>query len=192
MDEVWYVSYGSNMSRQRLLCYLKGGCPPGGARTYPGARDPSPPTEAVAVHLPGRIYFAGHSLTWGGGMAFYDHHEPGPTPARAYRITVGQFADITAQEMRREPVANGPLEQLLAGGLTDSSHRVGPGRYETLVDVGARDGLPMLTFTSPGGLDRAEHVAPTAAYLAMLTQGLREGHGWSDERIAVYLEGVLP
>lgn len=192
MAQVWYVSYGSNMSQQRLLCYLQGGCPPGGAREYPGARDKTPPAAAEPVELPGRVYFAGRSLTWGGGMAFYDYALPGPTPARAYRITAGQFVDITAQEMRRPPVAGSDLERLLTVGLPEPVHRCGPGRYETLVQVGERDSLPMLTFTSPGGASDAEPVPPSEAYLAMIAEGLRQGHGWDEEQIASYLGRITP
>jgi len=192
VDEVWYVSYGSNMSRTRLLSYLQGGRPPGGARAHPGARDPRPPRADMPVDLPGRVYFAGRSLTWGGGIAFYDHNRPGPTPARAYRITIGQFADITAQEMSRDPVPDSPVEQLLSAGAITGFHVIGPGRYETLVNVGEHEGLPMLTFTSPDGIDDVAHAAPTTAYQAMLAQGLRAGHGWPDEKIAAYLDDVLP
>src|SRR4051794_35717515 len=97
---VWYVSYGSNMSRGRLACYLQGGRPPGAAITYPGARDTSPPLAEMGIELPGSIYFAGVSKVWGGGgMAFYDHSVPGPTPAKAYLITAEQFADVADQEM---------------------------------------------------------------------------------------------
>lgn len=192
MSQLWYVSYGSNMSRQRLLCYLQGGCPPGGARIYPGARDTSPPSADVPAELPGRVYFAGKSLTWGGGMAFYDHTRPGPTPARAYRISTGQFADITAQEMRRPPEAGSDLERLLTEGLPAPVHRCGPGRYETLVQVGERDGLPMLTFTSPGGAWDAEPAPPSQAYLAMIAEGLREGHSWDGNQIEAYFEQVVP
>ena len=192
MDEVWYVSYGSNMSRGRLLCYLQGGRPSGATQAQPGARDPRPPVADTPAHLPGRVYFAGNSLTWGGGIAFYDHDRPGPTPARAYRITIGQFADITAQEMGREPVAGSEVEELLAAGAPAGSYMIGPGRYETLLNVGEREGLPMLTFTSPDGFDGVTHAAPSSAYLAMLARGLREGHGWADEQIAGYLDSVLP
>lgn len=99
--KVWYASYGSNLCSERLTCYLAGGRPEGGRRTYPGARDTTPPTDSVALTLPGRIYFAQQSTTWGGGIAFYDHRRAGPTPARAYLVTVEQFADIAMQEMER-------------------------------------------------------------------------------------------
>lgn len=192
ISDVWYVSYGSNMCRDRLLTYLRGGRPPGALRSYAGARDPSPPQEDVAVELPGRRYFAGESPTWTGGIAFYDHDEPGPTPARAYRVTAGQFADIAAQEMHREPMVGDPVEAVVLSGLPGGRHTAGPGRYETLVEVGRRDGLPMLTFTSPHGFDAVPHTRPAPAYLAMLSRGLQEAHGWDEDRIGTWLRSVTP
>ena len=43
--EVWYVSYGSNMCRDRLRCYIEGGRPRGGALEYVGARDDTLPAR---------------------------------------------------------------------------------------------------------------------------------------------------
>src|SRR4051794_11503986 len=146
---VWYVAYGSNMAAARLACYLEGGCPPGGSRVNPGARDRTLPTRSEPVDLPGTTYFAGASPQWGGGVAFYDHDEPGRTAARAYLVTPGQLADIAAQEMYRLPAAGDPLEELVGGPL--DRHPPGPGRYETLVRVGELDGHSLLTFTSPHG-----------------------------------------
>ena len=185
---VWYVSYGSNMSRSRLDCYLVGGRPPGARRTYPGARDHAPPVADAAVELPGRLYFAGESSVWGGGVAFYDHDAPGPTPARAYLITIDQFVDVAAQEMHRHPSADDPLAHVLAEGLPDGRHVAGPGRYETLIMVGTREGLPMLTFTAPHGSVEVTHTPPRPNYLAMLADGLREAHGWDSRRSAAYFD----
>jgi len=185
------VSYGSNMARERLACYLRGGRPPGARRVYAGARDRSLPREDRPVHLPGRLWFAGESSVWGGGMAFYDHDTVGPTPARAYRITAGQLVDIAAQEMHRSPTQDDPLETVLLAGFS-GRHTAGPGRYETLLAVGHLDGLPMLTFTAPDAHAGLPHAAPSAAYLAMLAAGLREAHGWSDAEVEAYLATVLP
>jgi hypothetical protein len=187
--EVWYVSYGSNMCRARLAAYLMGGRPRGARKSYVGARHRRMPREDVAVDLPGRLYFAGESPTWGGGVAFYDHDEPGPTAARAYRITAAQFADIAAQEMHRLPQHDDPIERIVIEGIETGRHEAGPGHYETLVEVGRRDGLPMLTFTSPHGFDAVPHTRPSEPYLAMLAEGLRESRGWSDAEIRGYLEG---
>jgi hypothetical protein len=187
--EVWYVSYGSNMSGTRLTCYLEGGVPPGSSHENPGARDPRPPRHSVGVELPGSVYFAGESGQWGGGVAFYDHETPGPAAARAYLVTAQQFADIAAQEMHRVPDPEDPIEEIVLGGLApelEGRHHAGPGHYETLVEVGAIAGAPMLTFTAPHGADHVDHNDPSPGYLAMLAEGLREAHGWDTPRIEAY------
>ncbi|QIX27703.1 histone deacetylase [Nocardioides sp. JQ2195] len=190
-EEVWYVSYGSNMSRVRLACYIQGGRPPGAAVTYAGAHDRTIPAEDTPVVLPGSLYFAGDSRIWGGGTAFYDHDRPGPTPARAYRMTVGQFVDVAAQEMHRLPDPEDPLAGVVVAGLPDGRHEAGPGVYETLIEVGRRDDLPMLTFTAPHGLESVPHTRPQPAYLAMLAEGLHDAHGWSHEEIESYFTSVI-
>lgn len=190
--EVWYVSYGSNMSEQRLTAYLEGGIPPGGQRPNPGARDTSPPRRSVPVDLPGGLYFAGESAQWGGGVAFYDHDATGqgPTPARAYLITAAQFADVAAQEMYRLPQEGDPLEEVVIGGIDGGRHHAGPGHYETLVEVGRLEDVPMLLFTAPHGIDHAEHTQPSPAYLAMLAEGLRESRAWDEQRVAEHFRAL--
>lgn len=180
---VWYVAYGSNLRAARLACYLSGGCPDGGARTQPGCRDPRPPHRAVATALPGTLYFAGQSLTWGGGSAFYDPDILGEVPCRAYLVTLGQFSDIAAQEMRRSPATDLDLAPALATGRAE----LGPGRYETLLYVGELDGHPMLTLTAPRGVAGADLNAPTPPYLRTLAIGLAESHRWGPWRTAGYL-----
>lgn len=189
--DVWYVSYGSNLSRERLRCYLEGGQPLGALRAQPGARDPRPPAEDRPIELSGRLYFWGASTTWRGGTAFYDHHSPGPTAARAYRVTVAQLTDIAEQEMHREPREGSTLEAALTRGF-DGTYRAGPGRYETLVNAGTLDGLPMYTLTAPHRADTSPHMAPSEPYLAMIRTGLTESHGWSGEAIDAYLSRWLP
>lgn len=171
---VWYVSYGSNMARDRLACYLQGGRPPGAKVTYPGARDSTLPQAEAGIELPGTIYFAGESKVWGGGMAFYDHSVPGPTPAKAYLITAEQFADVAAQEMNRPPEPDSPLERLVFDLPSGSSHSVGPGGYETLLVLDDVDGVPMVTFTAAHGSTDTEHTQPQESYLTMLRTGTAE------------------
>lgn len=189
--DVWYVSYGSNMSSTRLNTYLEGGVPPGGRRQNPGARDSTPPRRSVPVDLPGALYFAGHSPQWGGGVAFYDHDatDPrwgGPTAARAYLLTAEQFIDVAAQEMYRIPQEGDPLEEVVIAGVDGGRHHAGPGHYETLVEVGRLDDAPMLLFTAPHGIDHVEHTQPSPAYLAMLADGLKECRHWDDDQVAEY------
>lgn len=183
---LWYVAYGSNMAAARLGCYLAGGTPPGGRRSYPGCRDTRAPRRSVPVLLPGGIYFALESLAWTGGLALYDPLLTGVAPARAYLITAAQFADLLTQEMYRE---QRPDVAVLDEAIRRGRARLGPGRYETLVYVGQRDGHPMLTFTAPWRAGDVAFNAPAPAYLAMLAGGLHEAHDWSAARITAYLGG---
>ncbi|MFJ8475654.1 histone deacetylase [Kitasatospora sp. NPDC094011] len=180
---LWYAAYGSNLHAARFACYLYGGRPEGAALACPGCRDRRPPRATAALTLPGTLYFAGSSPTWGGATASYDPAGPGPVPARGYLLTLGQFSDVAAQEMHRPPGADLDLTRVLATGRD----RAGPGRYETLLRVGSLGGRPVLTFTSPTGPAGARLAAPTGAYLRTLGAGLEEAHGWGPWRAAGYL-----
>ncbi|MDR7279000.1 histone deacetylase [Catenuloplanes atrovinosus] len=182
---IWYTAYGSNMHATRLGYYLGGGRPPGGRRTYPGCRDPSPPRRTVGSTLPGGIFFAGESPAWTGGAAFYDRHLPGTAAARSYLVTVSQFSDLAAQEMYRPPGTDLDLGPVLERGHV----RLGDGRYETMVHAGDLDGHPMITFTAPWSAREAALNAPAARYLEMISSGLHEAHSWSPPQIAAYLAG---
>jgi hypothetical protein len=186
LERIWYVAYGSNLAMARFRCYLSGGRPSGGSREYVGCRDPSEPTRTVGVEVPGSLVFAGASGVWAGGMAFYDRAAPGVTACCAYLITTEQFADVTAQELRRPP--GGDFARDLTGLLPDVESMVttGPGLYETVIRLGELDGAPMFTIThhDVAGLPPA---APSAVYLRWISIGLREAHGYDDARIARYL-----
>ncbi|WP_433158910.1 histone deacetylase [Kribbella sp. CA-247076] len=186
MDLVWYVAYGSNLALGRFRCYLAGGRPVGGARVYPGCRDPRGPARLAGVEVPGGLVFAGESRVWGGGSAFYDPAAPGRVAGRAYLLTTEQLGDVAAQEMRREP--GGEYARELAALLpeVDAVHAMGPGRYETVARVGERDGVPMFTVTH-GTVADLEPRAPTLPYLRWIAAGLIEAHAWSAHRVAEYL-----
>jgi hypothetical protein len=194
MDRVWYVAYGSNLAFDRFRCYLAGGRPAGGAREYPGCRDRTEPEQIEGVEISGGLLFAGESKVWGGGSAFYDPTATRGVAGRAYLLTPDQFGDVAAQEMWRLP--GSPFAVSLASLLPDvfELHTMGPGRYETVVRVGERDGVPMFTITHETAADLTP-VAPSATYLHWISTGLREAHGWDDAQIAEYLNkapGISP
>ncbi|MFE0423065.1 histone deacetylase [Streptomyces sp. NPDC058953] len=173
------------MSPERLGTYLRGGRPAGAVRGVPGCRDPRPPERTVAVELPGLLYFATRSPVWSGGRAFHDPEAPGTTWARAHLITAGQFSDIAAQEMYRTP---GPATDLdLTDALTHGRATLGPGRYETLVNPGWTEGIPVLTFTAPWRYHDVAGVSPSAGYLRHLAVGLLAAEVWEATAIARYL-----
>ncbi|MDA0563479.1 histone deacetylase [Streptomonospora sp. S1-112] len=173
------------MSRDRFDCYLAGGVPPGGSRANPGCSDTRPPRDVRRVWLPGGIYFALASPMWGGGLAMLDPGLPGAAPARAYLVTAGQFADIAAQEMYRDPGDPPDLRALAPGERL----RLGPGRYETLLRLGDIEGRPAFTFTAHWSQADVAPAAPAAAYLAVIGAGLLAAHGWSPARAGAYLAG---
>jgi hypothetical protein len=182
VKRLWYVAYGTNLSRARFLVYLQGGRPIEGARHHPGSRNPLAPERDAALMIPGGLRFVGKSSIWGGGMAIYDAEARDEVAARAYLITAEQFVDILAQEMRLEPGLDVDLAPVRETGW----HSFGPGRYQTLGQLGVRDGLPMLTFTSADVANHPVH-APSEGYLRTMATGLRESHGWTSARIGAYL-----
>ncbi|MFI6686722.1 histone deacetylase [Streptomyces sp. NPDC050485] len=182
-EPIWYASYGSNMRLDRLARYIEGGRPSGAARTYPGCRDRRLPAESVPVELRGALYFATRSPVWGGGRAFYDPLAEGRVLARAHLVSAGQFADIAAQEMYREPGADLDLGEVLSTGRSV----LGTGRYETLVRTGRIDGVPVLTLTAPWRMDEVVWTAPSEAYLKNLATGLLDMGTWDGDTVAAYL-----
>lgn len=190
----WYGCYGSNLAWARFRCYLEGGAPPGAAATQPGCRDASPPSGDRPVWLPGQVYFAHHAPSWGGGVAFLDTSSAARSPGRAYRVTLDQLADVTAQENRLAPGSlSFDVEHLVAA----RGAPVCAGWYGTVAPVGSVDGEPLLTITSgsPSPTDPAALSAPSLAYLRTIAGGLAETHGWPAATIAEHLHacpGVAP
>jgi hypothetical protein len=186
VQAVWYVAYGSNLALDRFRSYLRGGRPSGGLRPYPGCRDARDPARIFSLHVPGGLVFAGDSTVWGGGMAFFDRRAPGRVACRAYLISAEQFADVTAQEMRRP--SGGDFARELEGLLTqvESLQTLGPGHYETIVRLGVYEDAPLLTVTH-GDIADLVPAAPSAAYMSQISTGLHEAHLWGAERIGTYL-----
>lgn len=117
----------------------------------------------MPLTLPGSIYFAGESRVWGGGRAYYDPTVAGVVPARAYLITHEQFEDVHEQE---------------------------PPVYDRLIEVDVHDGVRMLTFTSKLLGSEVARTAPSPAYLDAIATGIREAHGWGENRIRQWLRDL--
>lgn len=190
MDEepVWYVSYGSNLDRDRLLCYLEGGRPAAAWRGNVGARDPSPPRDDRPVTIPHALFFADVSHVWTGGVAFVDHEvDPdAATLARAFLITTGQLGDIIAQESAR-PIGSVDLDDHVDELEADGRSVIGPGRYDTVLHCGEIDDVACLTFTGRSPLAETPLTTPAADYLSMVASGLRSAHGLDDGAVVDYL-----
>jgi hypothetical protein len=172
VQPIWYVAYGSNLSRERFRTYLQGGQPDGSGRNYPGCRDTSDELDSFGLLITGGVYFAGRSSGWGAGMAFYDPEPPAEVAARAYLITTEQFVDVLAQETLRSPGMALDLTPAFRG----DRYSDGVGGYPILVRVGCRSGVPLVTFTRHRR-SASTLVAPTVLYLAAMAAGLRRPTG---------------
>jgi len=182
---VWYAAYGSNLLPERFDRYVRGGRPDGALRTYAGCRDTSAPSGQRAMSLPGRVFFGGASQVWGGGMAFYDPAQPGPSYATAYRLTGEQFADVWCQERHRPVGELVPIDDVVAEG----DWRGGDGRYDRVLVVGSIEEEPVLTFTFAG--TRPGPNPPAPAYAATIRRGLVATHGLDDEAAAGYVDSLV-
>ena len=167
VHRVWYVAYGSNLCRERMGRYLD-----------------RPPHADRPVRIAHDLYFAGESRVWTGGIAFLDHPRRwrAGTLGRAWLLDGEQFDALLAAESGR---AHAAVE---AGGLRRGRRRsVGPGKYDTLLGLGRRRGVPVLTFTGPAPRTAVATNRPAEAYLATIADGLAEAHGLSRPQAATYL-----
>jgi hypothetical protein len=113
--------YGSNLLRGRFDCYVQGGKPDGAAKEYAGCRDKTPPRDARRVMLAHSLYFADHSESWGGAIAFIRRTvSDARTYGRIYLITYGQFNDVVRQENGRN--VPGPIVVPSFDALADGDY----------------------------------------------------------------------
>ena len=125
----WYCCYGSNLSKDRFLCYIKGGTPRYGKTRGRGCDDKNFLDQSIQYKMSYPLYFGlpkGRKATsnWGtGGVAFLDRYEKSGTTTlcRLWKVTSEQFGQIWDQE--------------------------GTGWYNELIKLDTVDGLPVFTFT---------------------------------------------
>lgn len=191
MDEggaslAWYVAYGSNLCRDRLLAYLEGAVAPQGpgaaagvdepgpraARygAHRGCADPTPPVEDRWFDIAHRVTFRGRSPRWGGGVAFLERNaEVGVrTEVRAWLLTVAQVLCIVGQEARLPAEPNPSVLDDLAVG---ESLVLGGGWYDTLLRLPDVEGRGAYAVTTGQDLLPA---AATDAYLVTIAAGRAE------------------
>lgn len=185
---VWYVSYGSNLSKTRFMAYLEGGTIAGNDVVYDGCTDTTPPVDDVALEVPHSLYFAGWSRrVWGGTSAAFITLESRPPSAlaRAYLITRGQFVEVVRQENANLTGVDDFDAKVERARQRGHTRMLATGSYCELVHCGERDGHPMLTFTA--SRNRTDLAPPSAAYLQVIGHGLQECHGLSKTEVVDYL-----
>ncbi len=169
-EYVWYVSYGSNMLKERFMHYIEGGSYEGSRSRQP-CSDTTHPLAVKTFEIPYDMYFGNISRSWElGGVSFLDASKKGHALGVAYLITKEQFEHVAAQE-------NG------------GRYPGGGEWYEDFIDLGKMDGFEVKTITN-NNLRRYNN--PCRAYLDTLHKGIRQNWpSMSDEEIDDYLKNCI-
>lgn len=167
---VWYVSYGSNMLKERLACYVKGGFCEHNGKTYTGCADKTMPERDVPVEIPYNMFFSNYNEgSWeNSAVAFLDTAKPGKAIGRAFLVTEEQFRDIHRQE--------------------------GPGIhwYSKTVRLDDIAGIPAYTFTNGEEKIREPIEMVSEAYKEVIMKGIRQMHpDMSKKKIRTYIESCV-
>ncbi|KAG5056559.1 hypothetical protein AAZX31_05G020700 [Glycine max] len=202
---IWYASYGSNMWKARLNCYLAGGQVEGMQKGCSGSVNRTLPKEILWKTFPCHIFFGRDSShSWGmGGVAFlnpeksFQHN----TYMCLYKISLEQFNDILFQENGLSLDAGSPLFDITT--LNAISYKefhslevVKGAWYGNVVYLGKELDIPVITMTcSLLDIERFKSGklplrAPNKAYANTLIKGLVDGEQLSEVEAIAYIEGA--
>ncbi len=184
-DFVWYASYGSNMNRDRFLCYIFGGTPKGSTQKERGCRDKILPKKERAYILNYQMYFSKISSRWNGGVAFIglDKSCSYATYSYMYLLSKEQFEDIVSQENNIE---NTDID--LYDVVESGSKKFRDSWYGNIVYIGDCEGDPVFTFTSTQNFKLEEARKPSKEYLFTIIIGLKREIGLNEDQILDYLK----
>jgi len=186
---VWYACYGSNLLLNRFLCYIQGGEISGANMVYPGCRDKTPPIMDKQIMIPHELYFSKESSIWENlGVAFIKpiKDKNKMTLGRMYLISSEQFIEVVRQENGLSPLDD-RLKIDFENLLQKDSMQIFANWYNTIVNLGSRDDVPIFTFTSNWSETEIELNLPGHNYLKILIKGIKETAGWSDPEVVDYL-----
>lgn len=168
-EYVWYVSYGSNMLKERFMCYIQGGSFEGNYRL--ACEDTAPPLAVKTVEIPYDMYFGNESGSWHDcGVSFLDTAEKGYALGVAYLITKQQLDHVADEENGGNFPGNGEW-------------------YSDIISLGKMDGIEIKTITNN---NLREYNEPCPEYLETLRKGIKEN--WpdmTDEDIEDYLYNCI-
>lgn len=192
-DLIWYVAYGSNLLRDRFLCYIKGGKTPTCNRMSKGCKDKSLPIKIRPTRIPHRLYFAKEATVWGEGAASFIEANASDqrTYARQYLIRFDQFIDIVLQE-NNESIENIVID--LKQVINQGQIFIGEGDdfdwYGRILYLGEDEGIPKLTFTAKWDDERMDYNKPSERYIKTIIKGLIETHELSQSEIIDYIKNL--
>jgi|GEM_PF-1064806 len=186
---VWYVSYGSNLQRERFMYYIQGGTPKGSSRAEVGCTDKTPPQEDQPIFLHYSLYFSKKSSKWHGSVAFLrtEQDEDSETLGRAYLVTEEQFQEIVKQENGNiiDPINLDEIIETGSGCISTAYF------YNFIIYLGKINGIDAFTFTSKGSSNANNFVGPSKEYFDTIVSGIVETYGYSKVEAAEYLRKAI-
>lgn len=160
---VWYAGYGSNLFRERFLCYIRGGKFRLGGSDAKGCTDTTLPIEDRPFIISHSLFFAMKSVYWQNeGIAFISSKptEKEFTYGRLWKVTKNQFDEIWEQEGKSK-------------------------YYPIKIDLGSDEGgVPIWTITNNSDLSFSK---PSKKYVKTISLGLKETYQLSNETISKYM-----
>ncbi|MDR5591228.1 hypothetical protein [Christiangramia sp. SM2212] len=190
VKEVWYACYGSNIRKERFMCYINGGTPPGALKNFVGCADKSEPRDSRTITIDHELYFAMESPTWNGGGICFLKPEKDPsvkTLGRTYLINSSQFRDLVRQELKFEGEISIDFNELRQNGYYNC---LKDGRYGLLLYLGEINAAPIVSFTSEIYLEN-EINKPDREYLLTIIRGLKDIYSINHEELFNYLENKV-
>ena len=155
---VWYFAYGSNIMKERFLCYITGDpfkWRSGDRRVR--CTNQNPPQDSREHKIKYKLYFANIAKSWeGGGVAFISPKETSEHEilGRIWKITKEQFKEIWKQEGQGEEW------------------------YPNQIELGHIEEIPIWTITS---FKEKDITTPSKKYMKTIMCGLEETYKGKNE-----------
>ncbi|MGV8874376.1 MAG: hypothetical protein ACOH2Q_17720 [Rhodococcus sp. (in: high G+C Gram-positive bacteria)] len=191
-EHVWYLSYGSNLLRERLLAYLTGSDEGSEFGAHPPAPSTALPAEERWLWIDHPLYFAGVSRRWAGSSAFVSltSNPANRSLAHAYLIDRDQFSHLAAVENVVESIDVRAAETLASGEwaqlAVDREGERFRGKYDALLRLPNIDDRPAFTLTSSIVREPGE---PSSRYLSTIRRGLVSAT--TDLDVDAYLDAAI-
>ena len=174
-DRLWYLSYGSNLLRERFHTYLTGSDEHSEFGAHPPAPSTALPAEQRWLWIDHALYFAGVSQRWTGAAAFVSTtvDSANRSVGHGYLIDRVQFAHLAAVENVVAAIDVGATETLGIGQwarlAVDREGESFRGKYDALLRLPDIDRRPAFTLTSSVVREPGE---PSSRYLSTIRRGL--------------------
>ncbi|XP_071731551.1 histone deacetylase 5-like isoform X2 [Rutidosis leptorrhynchoides] len=199
--DIWYASFGSNMSESRFRCYIEGGQAEGMQKPCTGAVDKSQPKGVLWKTVPHRLFFGQEgTATWGpGGVAFLnpESNDQEKTFMCLYRITLEQFNDVLLQEnvcVDMSSFFDLDVLERLESEKNVSLEALKDGWYHNLLYLGKDNDIPIVTMTCTHAnveefkSGKVPIRAPAKEYEDTLVRGLLQGKQLSEDEARAYIQ----